>query len=120
MTGTTKQEVLHSALTKLKDQFEATQKWSSDATNHEKVLVAGNLNGFCGFLSHALPENADASETEVCDEILSIMKVYHEQDARGSVDTPGGLEHIGDVWRLFKKWESKLLSTRGQEANHGS
>lgn len=50
------------------------------------------------------------SKTKVCNDILEIMKTYHEQDAKGSVDTPGGLEHMGDVWRLFKKWEKDLLS----------
>jgi hypothetical protein len=39
---------------------------------------------------------------EVCDKILDIMKTYHEQEARGGIDTPGGLEHMGDVWRLFR------------------
>lgn len=37
------------------------------------------------------------------------MDTYHEQDNAGGVDTPGGLEHMGDVWRLFLKWESLLL-----------
>jgi hypothetical protein len=47
----------------------------------------------------------------VCDQIISIMETYHEQDASPSgVDTPGGLEHMGDVWRLFAKWEALLKS----------
>jgi hypothetical protein len=47
---------------------------------------------------------------KVCAEILEIMATYHEQEASPSgVDTPGGLEHMGDVWRLFAKWE-KMLS----------
>lgn len=51
---------------------------------------------------------------EVCDEILRIMKIYHEQDARpAGVDTPGGLEHMGDVWRLFKRWEGMLQGSEG-------
>lgn len=112
MTGEAKQEVLYNALMKLNDQFVEGMKWSPEATDMEKTLVKCNLSGFCGFLSKALPENADASETEVCNEILSIMKVYHEQDARGSVGTSGGLEHMGDVWRLFKKWENALQPSR--------
>lgn len=46
---------------------------------------------------------------KVCDEILEIMTTYHEQEAspRG-VGTPGGLEHMGDVWRLLRKWEGML------------
>ncbi len=45
---------------------------------------------------------------QVCDEILSIMATYHEQDDAGSIGTPGGLEHMGDVWRLLGKWEEML------------
>lgn len=44
----------------------------------------------------------------IAQEILEIMRVYHHQDESGFIDTPGGLEHMGDVWQLFKKWE-KLL-----------
>lgn len=48
-------------------------------------------------------------QKQVCEEILAIMKTYHEQEAeQGYVDTPGGLEHMGDVWRLFRKWEGIL------------
>lgn len=45
----------------------------------------------------------------VCDEVLEIMVTYHEQEksSRG-VGTPGGLEHMGDVWRLFMRWEKQL------------
>ncbi len=51
---------------------------------------------------------SDAKEI-VCNEILRIMAVYHEQDAEPEgVGTPGGLEHMGDVWRLFGKWEIML------------
>ena len=47
----------------------------------------------------------------ICTEILEIMQVYHEQEkSYFGVDTPGGLEHMGDVWALFMKWE-KLLET---------
>jgi hypothetical protein len=53
------------------------------------------------------------AEHEVCDEILDIMREYKEQENSASgVDTPGGLEHMGDVWKLFHKWESKLKSPR--------
>ena len=53
----------------------------------------------------------NATPDKVCAEILEIMATYHEQDAAGGVDTPGGLEHMGDVWRLFRKWERLLLET---------
>lgn len=51
-----------------------------------------------------------SAQDKVCKEIQEIMQDYREQEAtpRG-VDTPGGLEHMGDVWRLLKKWD-KLLS----------
>ena len=60
-----------------------------------------------------LPLKRKAME-QVCREILQIMDTYHEQDAspRG-IGTPGGLEHMGDVWRLLSRWERKL---RAQEA----
>jgi len=46
---------------------------------------------------------------EVCAEILRIMETYREQEASPSgVGTPGGLEHMGDVWRLLAKWERLL------------
>lgn len=44
-------------------------------------------------------------------EILKIMQTYREQEASpGGVGTPGGLEHMGDVWALFKKWERAIIS----------
>ncbi len=47
---------------------------------------------------------------KVCAEILRIMETYHEQEeSADGVGTPGGLEHMGDVWKLFSKWE-KMLS----------
>jgi hypothetical protein len=43
------------------------------------------------------------------EEILSICKEYHAQvDAHGYIDTPGGLEHMGDVWRLLLRWEQMI------------
>jgi hypothetical protein len=46
----------------------------------------------------------------VCEKILRIMKTYHEQESTSyGIDTPGGLEHMGDVWSLFLEWE-KLLT----------
>lgn len=49
-------------------------------------------------------------QNRVCQEILDIMKTYHEQEAAGRLDTPGGLEHMGDVWSLFEQWEAALLT----------
>jgi len=49
---------------------------------------------------------------EVCREILEIIKTYHEQEKSGYIDTPGGLEHMGDVWRLFRRWEEQLKGVK--------
>ena len=50
-----------------------------------------------------------AARERVCNKILAIMETYHEQEASPSgVDTPGGLEHMGDVWDLFREWEEIL------------
>lgn len=50
---------------------------------------------------------AEAQE-KICSEILEIMRAYREQEARGGIDTPGGFEHMGDVWRRLRKWDSML------------
>jgi hypothetical protein len=50
------------------------------------------------------------SAFKVCQEILEIMHTYHEQEESGQVDTPGGIEHLGDVWDKFLKWEKILLN----------
>lgn len=49
-----------------------------------------------------------AAMVAVCDGIREIMATYRKQEARGGVDTPGGLEHMGDVWRLLSKWDAAL------------
>ena len=49
----------------------------------------------------------------ICDEIQRIMVVYREQEAKyGYVDTPGGLEHMGDVWRLLASWDAALAQPK--------
>lgn len=46
---------------------------------------------------------------DVCGEIVDIMRTHDEQEAEmGYVDTPGGLEHMGDVWRLLHRWRDRL------------
>ncbi len=53
---------------------------------------------------------AEAREA-VCSEIKQIMGTYREQDARPQgIGTPGGLEHMGDVWRLLRKWDDRLAA----------
>ncbi len=45
----------------------------------------------------------------VCEDILDIVRTYHEQKKTSfGVDTPGGLEHMDDVWEKFLEWESVL------------
>ena len=52
---------------------------------------------------------ADKAQHDVCEEIIDIMRVYDEQSKSSyGVDTPGGLEHMGDVWRLFDRWRAAL------------
>lgn len=45
----------------------------------------------------------------VCEEIRQIMATYREQEASDhGLGTPGGLEHMGDVWRLLSRWDREL------------
>ena len=46
----------------------------------------------------------EEARKKVCDEVLKISATYDEQYEAGDVGTPGGLEHMGDVWRLFAGW----------------
>lgn len=55
---------------------------------------------------------------QICDEILRIMKVYHQQMDAGNLGTPGGLEHMGDVWKLFERWDNKLKDENSNFAVH--
>jgi hypothetical protein len=52
----------------------------------------------------------DSVAKKVAAEIRDIMHTYRKQEASASgVDTPGGLEHMGDVWALLKKWDRDLF-----------
>jgi hypothetical protein len=60
---------------------------------------------------NAQPGYAEARTPQavVCSEVLAIMETYREQSKSAyGVGTPGGLEHMGDVWSLFFKWERML------------
>jgi hypothetical protein len=50
----------------------------------------------------------EEAKTKVCAEIMAIMEEYRYQESRGNVDTPGGLEHMGDVWGLLREWDDQL------------
>ena len=48
---------------------------------------------------------------DVAGEIVEIMETYDCQMATdGYVSTPGGLEHMGDVWCLLEKWRDRLTA----------
>ena len=50
-----------------------------------------------------------SNKDKICAEIQYIMQVYREQEATPyGVDTPGGLEHMGDVWSLLARWDKEL------------
>ena len=67
----------------------------------------------------AAPASEGAAQAEKVDpvhaEILEIMRVYDEQVERnkGYPDTPGGLEHMGDVWRLLDSWREQIIAAKG-------
>lgn len=52
----------------------------------------------------------DKTEADrIGDEIIAIMETYDKQEAeQGYVYTPGGLEHMGDVWKLLRSWRDRL------------
>ncbi len=52
------------------------------------------------------------AEREVCNAILRIAQAFHEQEALGQVDTPGGFEHMGDVWSRICEWEKLIIGGR--------
>lgn len=59
----------------------------------------------------------------IAKELQEIMTVYHEQCAsKSGLGTPGGLEHMGDVWSKFLEWEELLRVTtpQAQEVKEGS
>jgi hypothetical protein len=56
-----------------------------------------------------MPDDQAVARRAVCSEILDIMAEYDRQVKEdGYYDTPGGLEHMGDVWGLFRKWQGVL------------
>ena len=57
-------------------------------------------------------EKSDVAQ-KVGEEIIEIMQTYdHQMSVAGYVDTPGGLEHMGDVWLLLSKWRDRLIATK--------
>ncbi len=69
-----------------------------------------NSSAIASGIPLSAPVNA---KDKVCAEIQEIMRVYREQEAsRDGVGTPGGLEHMGDVWRLLRKWDEQLKADK--------
>jgi hypothetical protein len=74
-----------------------------------------HLPGFQMVLgSHAAesPSTAESVEKQICDDIVGIHDEYLRQQEAGFVDTPGGLEHMGDVWSLISEWAAKLRARK--------
>ena len=71
---------------------------------------AGKTAAFIAVSRTAVPALLDEVERlrSVTNQIVAIMHTYDEQEAAGCVDTPGGLEHMGDVWRLLDRWRAAL------------
>lgn len=52
----------------------------------------------------------EKTEERICNEILDIMEAFDTQlEENGEIGTPGGLEHMGDVWNLLRGWQQDLL-----------
>ena len=51
----------------------------------------------------------------VCEEILEIQKEYDTQNQKGYVDSPGGLEHMGDVWTQIAVWAGTIRAALEKE-----
>lgn len=52
-------------------------------------------------------------------DVLAIMEVYHKQEEAGFVDSPGGLQHMGDVWKWFSFWDKRLRYEAGNISEQG-
>lgn len=53
------------------------------------------------------------AEANILAEIKEIMEEYRRQEKTGIVDSPGGLEHMGDVWKLLASWDAVLATPEG-------
>ena len=84
---------------------------TSPLTDDAQAIFSYNqCRGHRAILLAALSSKVIGISTEhsVCDEILDIMRTYDEQDAKGYIDPPGGLENMGDVWKLLDGWRQAL------------
>jgi dihydrofolate reductase (trimethoprim resistance protein) len=60
----------------------------------------------------------DRERCSICDEIVEIDDERIRQEERGFVDSPGGFEHMGDVWNQISKWAAAIRA-RGEEKGNG-
>lgn len=87
----------------------------------ESALKISRSQTLDAFARVAQDHNEVARLRGVTDQVQKIMATYREQEASSSgVGTPGGLEHMGDVWRLLAKWDKELAECAlapGKEAD---
>ena len=51
----------------------------------------------------------NVQQEKVCKEIIEIMEQYRDgMNSPWGVGTPGGLEHMGDVWSKLANWAGML------------
>ncbi len=85
------------------------EAWPAHTCANEADAVARMIRARLAALRE---ENARVAD-DVASEIVNIMRTYREQEASSyGVDTPGGLEHMGDVWKLLSKWDKRIRETR--------
>ena len=75
----------------------------------QRTAIMAALTG--GSDGHDQPNTAEA-QASVCRDIQIIMKTYRDQEASGNIDTPGGLEHMGDVWQQLAEWDALLSGAK--------
>jgi hypothetical protein len=96
-------------------------KWGGNPHEEEVYWMAEELQRARAQLathSNAHLLRSHEAEQKVCAEIKEIMETYREQEKSSwGVGTPGGLEHMGDVWRLLKKWDAALTEAAAQKEN---
>lgn len=79
----------------------------NEKSDHEDALLAA-LTAAAPLIRAQVVATITDEAKSICDEIAEIMRTYREQENEcGYVDTPGGLEHMGDVWRLLHDWDDR-------------
>lgn len=100
-------------------------EWELIGTNlfdaaQAEAMVRHVVEGMALGEGSLLPQTGGLVYRAICQDITNIMQTYDEQmDAHGYVDTPGGLEHMGDVWRLLDRWRHMIVSSDAYDSNEG-